>query len=128
MSLRCSGYNQAVFTTWFNEPEGWMTARTAKHKEIHDAIMEKLAGVPGVYARPAEGGSYLFIRIPELDISLHHFIRIVREMADVTVTPGTEFDPKCIWQFRINFSQDKDKAVAGIERLLQIMERYRKHG
>lgn len=49
-------------------------------------------------------------------------------MADVTVTPGTEFDPKCIWQFRINFSQDKDKAVAGIERLLQIMERYRKHG
>ena len=126
MSLRCSGYNQAVFTTWFNEPEGWMTARTAKHKEIHDVIMEKLAGVPGVYARPAEGGSYLFIRIPELDISLHHFIRIVREMADVTVTPGTEFDPKCIWQFRINFSQDKDKAVAGIERLLQIMERYRK--
>ena len=52
--------------------------------------------------------------------------RQVREMADVTVTPGTEFDPKCIWQFRINFSQDKDKAVAGIERLLQIMERYRK--
>ena len=126
MALRCSGYNQAVFQTWFNEPEGWMEERVAAHREIRDAIMEKLEGVPGVFARPTQGGSYLFITIPELDVTLHQFIRILREMAKVIVTPGTEFGPQFIHQFRINFSQDKDKAVAAIERFLVILERYRK--
>lgn len=126
MALRCSGYNQAVFKTWFNEPEGWMAARVKAHMEIRDAIMAKLAGVPGVEAKPTEGGSYLFITIPELDVSLHQFIRILREMANVIVTPGTEFGPQYLHQFRINFSQDKEKAVAAIERFLVIMERYRK--
>ena len=127
MSLRCGGYNQAVFKTWFNEPEGWMDARVAAHQEIRDAIMAKLEGVPGVFAKPTQGGSYLFITIPELDVSLHQFIRILREMAGVTVTPGTEFGPQYLHQFRINFSQDKEKAVAAIERFLVILERYRKH-
>lgn len=127
MALRCSGYNQAVFMTWFREPKGWMEARVAAHQEIRDAIMEKLEKVPGVSAKPTEGGSYLFVTIPELEVSLHQFIRIVRELAGVTVTPGTEFGPQYIHQFRINFSQDKEKAVAAIERLLTVMERYRKH-
>ena len=126
MSLRCSGYNQAVFQTWFKEPEGWMEERVAAHQEIRDAIMAKLEGVPGVFARPTQGGSYLFVTIPELDVTLHQFIRILREMANVIVTPGTEFGPQFIHQFRINFSQDKDKAVAAIERFLVILERYRK--
>ena len=126
MALRCSGYNQAVLKTWFNEPEGWMAARVAAHQDIRDAIMAKLEGVPGVFAKPTQGGSYLFITIPELDVSLHQFIRILREMANVIVTPGTEFGPQFLNQFRINFSQDKEKAVAAIERFLVILERYRK--
>lgn len=126
MALRCSGYNQAVFATWFHEPEGWLRDRVAKHQEIRDAIMEKLKNVPGVSARPTDGGSYLFVTVPKLDVSLHQFIRILREMADVTVTPGTEFGPQFLNQFRINFSQDKDNAVAAVDRLIQIMERYRR--
>jgi len=126
MALRCSGYNQAVFKTWFNEPDGWMAARVAAHQDIRDAIMEKLSGVPGVFAKPTQGGSYLFVTIPELDVTLHQFIRILREMAGVIVTPGTEFGPQFLHQFRINFSQDKEKAVAAIERFLIILERYRK--
>ena len=86
----------------------------------------KLEGVPGVYAKPTQGGSYLFVTIPELDVSLHQFIRILRELAGVTVTPGTEFGPQFQHHFRINFSQDKEKAVAAIERFLIILERYRK--
>lgn len=126
MSLRCSGYNQAVFKTWFHEPEGWMDARITAHQEIRDAIMETISGVPGVYAKPTQGGSYLFITIPELDVTLHQFIRILREMANVTVTPGTEFGPQFHHQFRINFSQDKEKAVAAMQRFLILLERYRK--
>ena len=126
MALRCSGYNQAVFKTWFNEPEGWMAARVAAHQEIRDAILEKLNAAPGVSAKPTEGGSYLFVTIPELDVSLHQFIRILRELANVTVTPGTEFGPQFTHQFRINFSQNKENAVLAIERLLAVMDRYRK--
>lgn len=126
MALRCSGYNQAVFQTWFNEPEGWMAARVADHREIRDAILEKLNAAPGVYAKPTQGGSYLFVTIPELDVSLHQFIRIVRELANVTVTPGTEFGPQFTHHFRINFSQNKENAIFAIERLLAVMDRYRK--
>ena len=126
MALRCSGYNQAVFLTWFHEPEGFMENRVKAHMEIRDAILEVIREVPGVSARPTEGGSYLFVTIPELEVSLHQFIRIIREMANVIVTPGTEFGPQYLHQFRINFSQDKDNAVAAMKRLFAIMDRYRK--
>ena len=126
MALRCSGYNQAVFRTWFHEPEGFMKNRVAAHQAIRDAILAEIKDVPGVSARPTEGGSYLFIEIPELSVSLHQFIRILRKMANVTVTPGTEFGPQFLHQFRINFSQDKENAVAAIRRTMTLMERYRK--
>ena len=126
MALRCGGYNQAVFETWFNEPEGWLADRVAQHQRIRDDLMAVIEKVPGVSARPTEGGSYLFVTIPELDVSLHDFIRIVRELAGVTVTPGTEFGPQYLHSFRINFSQDHDNAVAAMERLFAVMERYRK--
>ena len=126
MALRCSGYNQAVFHTWFHEPDGWMAARVNAHREIRDAILEVISKVPGVSARPTDGGSYLFVEIPELEVSLHQFIRIVREMANVTLTPGTEFGPQFLHQFRINFSQDKTKAVDAMKRVFAVMDRYRK--
>ncbi len=126
MALRCGGYNQAVFKTWFHEPQGWMKERVATHQSIRDAILEVIHQIPGVSARPTQGGSYLFVKIPELEVSLHQFIRIAREMADVTVTPGTEFGPQFTQEFRINFSQDKEKAVAAMKRLFAIMDRYRR--
>ena len=130
MALRCSGYNQAVFLTWFHEPEGWLEARVRAHKEIRDAVMEVIRDVPGVSAKPTEGGSYLFVTIPELDVSLRTkrpiMGGVVRELADVIVTPGTEFGPQYVHQFRINFSQDKENAAAAMKRLFAVMERYRK--
>jgi len=126
VSLRCSGYNQAVFGTWFSEPAGWLAQRVAAHQEIRDALMETLRGTEGVHARPSEGGSYLFVTIPELDVPLHDFIQIVRELAGVIVTPGTEFGPQYQHEFRLNFSQNQDNAVAAMNRLLEVLERYRK--
>lgn len=126
MSLRCGGYNQAVFQVWFHEPEGWLADRVHQHMEIRDALMAVLSKYDGVSAKPTQGGSYLFVTLPELSVSLHQFIRIAREMANVIVTPGTEFGPQFLSQFRVNFSQDKDKAVAAMERLMTLMERYRK--
>jgi len=126
MALRCSGYNQAVFGCWFSEPEGWMKARVAEHQRIRDDLMAVVRGVEGASARPTQGGSYLFVTIPELCVSLHEFIRIARAHAGVTVTPGTEFGPQFTHQFRINFSQDHDAAVAALKRLFTLMDLYRK--
>ena len=125
MALRCSGYNQAVFGCWFNEPEGWLAARVAEHQRIRDDIMALIEKQEGVSARPADGGSYLFVNIPELAVSLHEFINIARIHAGVTVTPGTEFGPQFLHQFRINFSQDHDKALDAMRRLFELMDRYR---
>ena len=126
MALRCGGYNQAVFECWFNEPEEWLAARTEAHRQIRDDLMAVIDSVDGVSARPTEGGSYLFVTLPELDVSLHEFIRIARAHAAVTVTPGTEFGPQFHHQFRINFSQDHDAAVDAMRRLFRLMELYRK--
>ena len=76
-------------------------------------------------ARTTEAGSYLFVELPELEVSIGDFVRILREMAAVTVTPGTEFGPQFTHHFRINFSQDHAAAVAAMDRAMQIMERYR---
>lgn len=125
VSLRAAGYCQAVYSVWFSEPEGFMEQRIAAHAAIRDDILALLSTHPGVSARTTEAGSYLFVELPELEVSIGDFVRILREMAAVTVTPGTEFGPQFTHHFRINFSQDHAAAVAAMDRAMQIMERYR---
>jgi len=126
VSLRAAGYCQAVLKTWFNEPEGFMAARIKEHQDIRDSILALLKTVPGTSARPTEGGSYLFVELPELTVSISDFVKIVRKLTNTTVTTGTEFGPQFTNHFRINFSQNKDDALDAIKRLLTVMERYRK--
>ena len=102
-----------------------MEDRIAKHQAIRDDLVSVFTAVPGVSTRPSDGGSYLFVTMPALDVSIGDFVKIVREMAGVTVTPGTEFGPQFTNSFRINFSQDHKAAVDAARRLLTIMERYR---
>lgn len=126
VSLRAAGYCQAVLKVWFAEPEGFMERRILEHQAIRDALVETFRAVPGVRVRPADAGSYLFVQLPPLDVSIGEFVKIVRRLADVTVTPGTEFGPGFTDSFRINFSQDKTAALAAADRLLTVMERYRR--
>ena len=126
VSLRASGYNQAVLKNWFDEPEGWLADRIAQHQQIRDDLLAVLRSCPGVYARTTEAGSYLFVTMPELKVSSDDFVKILRKQADVIVTPGTEFGPQFTNSFRINFSQDHDAAVEAIRRTVTLIERYRK--
>ena len=126
VSLRAPGYCQSVLQAWFFEPEGFMEQRIAAHQRIRDGIMSKLHEVEGVCARLTEGGSYLFVKVPELNVTIKEFTQAVRELAGVTVTPGTEFGPQFTSHFRINFSQDEKSAIAAIEKVLSVLERYRK--
>lgn len=126
VSLRCAGYCQAVFETWFREPEGFMEARIREHARIRDDILQVIAEADGVRARKTNGGSYLFVELPELEIPITDFVKVARELTGVVVTPGTEFGPQFTHHFRINFSQDHDAAVDAMRRLLKVAERYRK--
>lgn len=125
VSLRCAGYNQSVFATWFHEPEGWMKERVAAHQAIRDDLLELFDSVSGISVRPTEGGSYIFPRVEGLKPDIKDFTKILRIQAGVTVTPGTEFGPQFTDCFRLNFSQDAKKAHDAIVRTLQIIERYR---
>ncbi len=126
MALRCSGYNQAVLECWFNEPDNWLKNRVADHQKIRDDILAVINNIKDVSARPTDGGSYLFVTIPKLDVSLHQFVKIAKAHAGVTLTVGTEFGPQFLHQFRINFSQDHDAAVDAMKRVFALMERYNK--
>ena len=125
VSLRAAGYCQAAMTNWFSEPEGWMTARIAQHQAIRDAIYSILCAADGFQVRLPEGGSYLFPKMPKLDIDIVDFTKALRSLADVSVTPGDQFGPQFTASFRINFSQDQEAAVAAIERTVEIVNRYR---
>lgn len=125
VSLRAGGYNQPVLDTWFKEPHGWMEKRTAAHQAIRDDLLKTIRGARGVKARATEGGSYLFIQLPAMDVSMQDFVKIVRRLTGVAVTPGTEFGPGFTDWFRINFSQDHASAVEAMERVLAVFERYR---
>ncbi|HEX7918067.1 MAG TPA: pyridoxal phosphate-dependent aminotransferase [Gemmatimonadales bacterium] len=125
VSLRAPGYSQAVFQTWFDEPQGWLAERTAKHQAIRDDLVALLRAVPGVAVRASEAGSYLFPRLPALTLPLHDFVRALRVQANVIVTPGTEFSPEATDSIRLNFSQNHPAAVDAVRRLIQMIERYR---
>jgi aspartate/methionine/tyrosine aminotransferase len=125
VSLRAPGYSQAVLRGWFEEPEGWMAERTAQHQAIRDDLLRIFRSVPGLAIRTPEAGSYLFPRLPQLSVSLHDFVRALRVQAAVTVTPGTEFSPDATDSIRLNFSQNHAAAVQAVERLAQMIARYR---
>lgn len=126
VSLRAGGYSQAVLTLWFNEPEGWMEDRIDAHQRIRDDLVKLLHGVEGVKVRKTEAGSYLFVTVPELTVTMREFVKILRFQGDVTVTVGTEFGPQFTNSFRINFSQDHHLAAEAINRTVQLIERYRR--
>lgn len=125
VSLRCAGYNQSVFYTWFHEPEGWLEDRVKKHQVIRDDLMALFENAPGIQVRKTEGGSYIFPKVQGLHIDMKEFAKIARVQANVIITPGTEFGPQFTDCFRLNFSQDADKAHNAIVRLLELIERYR---
>lgn len=126
VSLRAPAYSQAVLRTWFAEPEGWMRERIVLHQALRDELLAVFRGVDDLVVRTPEAGSYLFPRLPELDIPLHTFVRALREQAAVTVTPGTEFSPEHGHSIRLNFSQNHEAAIAAVERIAELIDRYRK--
>lgn len=126
VALRAPGYCQAVLRTWFAEPAGWMQERIARHEEIRDDLLRVLRTVDGLAVRAPEAGSYLFPRLPALDVPLHSFVQLLRVQAGVTVTPGTEFSPTATDSIRLNFSQNHAAAVAAAERIAAMVAKYRK--
>jgi aspartate/methionine/tyrosine aminotransferase len=125
VSLRCAGYNQAAFYRWFSEPEGWMEKRIADHRQIRDDILKVINSCPGCWARPTEGGSYIFMQLPKLKVDIFQFTKLCRAQASVTVTPGTEFGKQYSDFIRMNFSQDHDRAVDAVKRICEMVDRYR---
>ena len=124
VSLRTAGYCQSAYLSWFSEPDGWMEKRVADHKAIRDDLLKVVAKYPGCWARPTEGGSYIFLQLPALKVTLDQFVKLCRAQAAVTVTPGTEFGPQFTDSVRLNFSQDHQAAVAAVERICQMAQRY----
>ena len=125
VSLRCSGYAQAVFRCWFNEPDNWLADRVRQHQAIRDDLVQLLRSVNGVDVRQPEGGSYLFVCFPKMKIQMKEYVHLLRTVAGVTVTHGTEFGPGFEDWFRINFSQNHTAAVDALKRAITLMERYR---
>ena len=125
VSLRAPGYSQAVLTTWFSEPAGWMAERIAAHEAIRGDLLNVFRTAEGLAVRTPDAGSYLFPRLPALRISIHDFVRLLRIQAGVTVTPGTEFSPHASDSVRLNFSQNHRHAVEAVERMLLLVESYR---
>jgi aspartate/methionine/tyrosine aminotransferase len=118
VSLRTAGYNQSVLNVWLNEPEGWLAQRIADHQAIRDDLVGVFAAADGFRVRPTEGGSYVFPHVPELTVPMPEFIRVLREHAHVIVTPGTEFGPHHGAGIRLNFSQDRARAVDAAHRII----------
>ncbi|MFA5520364.1 MAG: pyridoxal phosphate-dependent aminotransferase [Castellaniella sp.] len=125
VALRAAGYNQAVFGTWFAEPEGWMAERIRQHQAIRDAMLAALRAVPGLQVRTPQAGSYVFPQLPPLVMSGLDFVRVLRLQGNAIVTPGTEFSPHAASSIRFNFSQDAQAAVAAAKRIAALIERYR---
>ncbi|MDX2206825.1 MAG: pyridoxal phosphate-dependent aminotransferase [Gemmatimonadales bacterium] len=125
VSLRAPGYSQSVLRTWFAEPSGWLKDRIEKHRALRDDLLAVMREVPGLVVRTPEAGSYIFPRLPDLGLPLHDFVRALRVQAGATVTPGTEFSPDATSSIRLNFSQNHRAAVGAVQRIAEMIGRYR---
>lgn len=124
VSLRTAGYNQSVLRTWLTEPAGWLAERTARHQAIRDALVSIFTASDGMAhgfaARPTEGGSYLFPRLPALRPTHEQFITRLRDQEGIIVTPGTEFAPDSGHSIRLSFSQDRDRTTDAAHRIVAL--------
>lgn len=66
VSLRAGGYSQAVFRTWFNEPQGWMDRRVREHEAIRNDLLGLFRAGKDIKVRTTEAGSYIFPQLPPL--------------------------------------------------------------
>lgn len=123
VSLRAAGYSQAAINTWFKEPSGWMENRIHEHEAIRDELLKIFRGAKLETATP-QAGSYVYPQLPSLSVDLKTFVRLLRFQANVSVTPGSEFDPACSNSIRLNFSQDHDAAIAAARRIVKMVEIY----
>lgn len=127
VSLRASGYNQAVLNLWFSEPEGWLEERIIEHQLIRDDLVSKFKEYDDLFnIRSTEAGSYLFPQITMLNTTIHDFVDKLRIQENIIVTPGTEFGKQFKNSFRLNFSQDHQSAVNAIERLIELAKEHSK--
>ena len=124
VSLRASGYSQIVLKNWFSEPEGWMRGRIQAHQDIRDTLTALFKGA-GFEVRTTEAGSYIFPKINNLSIHCDDFVKVLKKQAKVTVTPGTQFGPQFTDCIRLNFSQDKEKAVDAVKRIIKVAGYYK---
>lgn len=124
VSLRAAGYSQAVLNTWLDEPDGWIDERIRLHEAIRDNLVS-LFQAAGLRTAIPKAGSYLFPELPELTVSPEVFVNLLRVQANVIVTPGSEFSPYTPSSVRLNFSQDHHAAIAAVERIVELVNRYR---
>jgi aspartate/methionine/tyrosine aminotransferase len=116
VSLRAAGYSQAVLKTWFAEPEGWLDERIQQHQLIRDDLLAIFAA-SGFAVRSPAGGSYMFPNLPQMSVSAEEFRTTLRVEHGITVTPGAEFGAGYEHSIRLNFSQQRDKAVEAVSAL-----------
>jgi aspartate/methionine/tyrosine aminotransferase len=101
-----------------------MKERISQHEAIRNDLLEifRTAGLP---TTTPQAGSYLFPKLPSLDVATETFVRLLRYQAGVTVTPGSEFGSTSSDSIRLNFSQDHNAAIAAASRIVNLVERYR---
>jgi aspartate/methionine/tyrosine aminotransferase len=116
VSLRAAGYSQAVLETWFAEPKGWLDERIQQHQQMRDDLLGIFAA-SGFEVRSPEGGSYMFPSLPQMSVSAEEFRTSLRAEHGITVTPGAEFGTGYENRIRLNFSQQRDKAVEAVSTL-----------
>lgn len=124
VSLRAGGYSQIVLKNWFSEPEGWMAGRLSAHQDIRDTLLTMFRDA-GFVVRTTEAGSYIFPKINDLSIDCENFVKVLKKQAKVTATPGTQFGPQFTDCIRLNFSQDKEKAVDAVKRIIKVAGYYK---
>ena len=101
-----------------------MRGRIQAHQDIRDTLTALFKGA-GFEVRTTEAGSYIFPKINNLSIHCDDFVKVLKKQAKVTVTPGTQFGPQFTDCIRLNFSQDKEKAVDAVKRIIKVAGYYK---
>lgn len=117
-SLRAPAYAQHLLTRWLVDDADFLSTRLDELAALRDLTIDRLSAVPGISFTAHGGTAYLFVDTSALGASDQEIAGALQREAGVIVSPGYQFGPSGVGNFRVCYARDEAEWALALDRMV----------